>query len=64
MRSSYTGFGFSSLANDAEDLAAFVGYLRQIGKKRVVVMGHSTGPYSTLSLSAHMQSGMVADFDP
>jgi len=43
MRSSYTGFGFSSLANDAEDLAAFVAYLRQTGKKKVVVMGHSTG---------------------
>ena len=43
MRSSYTGFGFSSLANDAEDLAAIVAYLRQTGKKKVVVMGHSTG---------------------
>lgn len=43
MRSSYTGFGYSSLANDAEDLAALVGYLRQIGKKKIVLMGHSTG---------------------
>ena len=44
MRSSYTGFGYSSLANDAEDTASFVRYLRDdLGKQRVVLMGHSTG---------------------
>ena len=44
MRSSYTGFGYSSLANDAEDTASFVRYLRDdLGKERVVLMGHSTG---------------------
>lgn len=43
MRSSYTGFGFSSLADDVEDISALVKYLRGIGKERVVIMGHSTG---------------------
>ncbi|KAJ6278950.1 hypothetical protein J3E71DRAFT_346037 [Bipolaris maydis] len=45
MRSSYTGFGYSSLKNDVEDLAALVGYLRGEGvrKEKVVVMGSSTG---------------------
>ncbi|KAK0638504.1 hypothetical protein B0T16DRAFT_338188 [Cercophora newfieldiana] len=43
MRSSYTGFGYSSLANDADDVASFVKYLRSLGKERVVLMGHSTG---------------------
>ena len=43
MRSSYNGFGFSSLANDANDIASFVNYLRGLGKQRIVLMGHSTG---------------------
>lgn len=43
MRSSYSGFGHSSLTNDVEDMAALVRYLRRIGKERVVFMGASTG---------------------
>ncbi|KAJ4339157.1 hypothetical protein N0V95_007842 [Ascochyta clinopodiicola] len=43
MRSSFTGFGYSSLANDVEDIAALVRYLKGLGKKKVVLMGSSTG---------------------
>lgn len=43
MRSSYTGFGISSIVNDVEDIAALVGYLKVCGKKRVVLMGSSSG---------------------
>jgi pimeloyl-ACP methyl ester carboxylesterase len=43
MRSSYTGPGHSSLANDAEDLAELVRYLKAIGKDKIVVLGSSTG---------------------
>ncbi|EUC46257.1 hypothetical protein COCMIDRAFT_93280 [Bipolaris oryzae ATCC 44560] len=45
MRSSYTGFGYSSLKNDIEDLAALVAYLKgeSVRKEKVVVMGSSTG---------------------
>ncbi|KAK4031611.1 hypothetical protein C8A01DRAFT_41948 [Parachaetomium inaequale] len=43
MRSSYSGFGYSSLANDAEDTAALVQYLRGIGKDKIVLIGASTG---------------------
>ncbi|GAB1309973.1 UPF0619 GPI-anchored membrane protein [Madurella fahalii] len=43
MRSSYSGFGYSSLANDVEDIAALVHYLRGIGKEKIVLMGASTG---------------------
>jgi hypothetical protein len=43
MRSSYTGFGFSSLANDAEDLSALVIYLKGLGKEKIVLLGSSTG---------------------
>jgi hypothetical protein len=45
MRSSYTGFGFSSVANDAEDTGAFVTYLRKLGKSKIVLMGLSTGKH-------------------
>ncbi|KZM26550.1 uncharacterized protein EKO05_0005400 [Ascochyta rabiei] len=43
MRSSFTGFGYSSLADDVEDIAALVRYLKGLGKEKVVLMGSSTG---------------------
>lgn len=43
MRSSYGGFGYSSLANDVADMSALAGHLRRLGKKKIVFMGHSTG---------------------
>ncbi len=43
MRSSFLGFGFSRLANDVKDISALVGYLRSIGKQKIVLIGHSTG---------------------
>lgn len=43
IRSSFSGFGFGSLAEDVEDISAVVKYLRGIGKEKVVMMGHSTG---------------------
>ncbi|KAK3315984.1 hypothetical protein B0H66DRAFT_499037 [Apodospora peruviana] len=43
MRSSFAGFGFSSLANDAEDISGLVRYLRQLGKEKIILMGASTG---------------------
>ncbi|KAF2826050.1 DUF1749-domain-containing protein [Ophiobolus disseminans] len=49
MRSSYTGFGYSSLANDVEDVAALVKYLRGVGRERVVVLGSSTGCQAILT---------------
>ncbi|KAJ4264921.1 hypothetical protein NW762_005164 [Fusarium torreyae] len=43
MRSSFTGFGISSLSNDVEDISALVKYLRGIGKEKIVLFGSSTG---------------------
>ena len=43
MRSSFDGFGFSSLKNDVEDISALVKYLRNRDKDKIVLMGHSTG---------------------
>jgi hypothetical protein len=43
MRSSYTGFGYSSLSNDVQDISALVLYLRTLGKEKIVLCGASTG---------------------
>ncbi|PHH83726.1 hypothetical protein CDD82_3800 [Ophiocordyceps australis] len=43
LRSAFTGFGMSSLSNDAADIAVLVEYLRSIGKRKIVLHGHSTG---------------------
>ena len=43
MRSSFLGFGTSSLARDVEDISALIKYLRGRGKERIVLFGHSTG---------------------
>jgi pimeloyl-ACP methyl ester carboxylesterase len=59
MRSSYTGFGFSSLSNDAEDLAALVTYLKGIGKDKVVLLGSSTGAFSLSEWVSVMHTNAV-----
>lgn len=66
MRSSYTGFGYSSLKNDVEDLAALVAYLKGAGVwKKIVLMGSSTGmpssrPYPfLLSPSSFSLNGLL-----
>ncbi|KAI8715426.1 hypothetical protein NCS52_01050200 [Fusarium sp. LHS14.1] len=43
MRSSFIGFGISSLSNDVEDISSLVKYLRSIGKEKIVLFGSSTG---------------------
>lgn len=42
-RSSFLQFGMSSLNNDVDDIGSLVTYLRSIEKKKVVLLGHSTG---------------------
>ncbi|TDZ49932.1 UPF0613 protein [Colletotrichum trifolii] len=53
MRSSFTGYGYSSLKNDVEDISALVRYLRSIGKKKIVLMGHSTGCQDCMEYTKH-----------
>lgn len=45
--SSFNQFGFKRLVDDVADIAALVEYLRSIGKKSIVLMGHSTGTQVT-----------------
>ncbi|WQF75740.1 Putative fusarinine C esterase SidJ, alpha/Beta hydrolase [Colletotrichum destructivum] len=55
MRSSFSGYGYSSLKNDVEDIAALVRYLRGIGKKKIVLMGHSTGCQDCAEYTKHKE---------
>ncbi|KAJ4304345.1 hypothetical protein N0V88_001958 [Collariella sp. IMI 366227] len=44
LHSAHTGYGYSSLDEDTYELAELVRHLRtRLGKKKVVLMGHSTG---------------------
>lgn len=43
MRSSFDGFGFSTLSDDVQDISSLVSYLRSIGREKIVLFGHSTG---------------------
>lgn len=43
LKSSFIGYGTSSLAEDVVHISALVKYLRAIGKKKIVLLGHSTG---------------------
>lgn len=48
IESSHSGWGQGSLERDARQLAELVEYLRLNGKKKVVLMGHSTGCQDTM----------------
>ncbi|KZL67865.1 esterase lipase [Colletotrichum incanum] len=53
MRSSYTGFGYSTLSNDVEDISVLVRYLRKISKEKIVLLGASTGCQDCLEYTDH-----------
>jgi pimeloyl-ACP methyl ester carboxylesterase len=55
LRSSFGGYAFASLRDDAEDLAELVRYLKGIGRKKIVLMGHSTGSQVSVDLSFNIQ---------
>ncbi|KAF7543588.1 hypothetical protein G7Z17_g10611 [Cylindrodendrum hubeiense] len=57
MRSSFIGFGTSSLANDVADISALVKYLRGLGKEKVVLLGHSTGCQDCIEYADYAKHG-------
>lgn len=62
MRSSFNGFGTSSLKKDVEDISSLVSYLRGRGKDKIVLMGHSTGcQVFHATVEAHREGYIVAD---
>ena len=62
IRSSFYGYGIGSLEKDYDDLSACVKYLRSIGKRRVVLFGHSTGTQDCVKYIGRMQDD-AADLD-
>ncbi|KAK8081520.1 hypothetical protein PG996_000301, partial [Apiospora saccharicola] len=52
MRSSFSGYKFSCLANDVADIAELVRYLRGLGREKIVLMGHSTGCQGLMEYAA------------
>ncbi|OAR05936.1 hypothetical protein LLEC1_03700 [Akanthomyces lecanii] len=57
MRSSFIGFGTSSLKKDVEDISALVTYLRSIGREKVVLFGHSTGCQDCMEYADYEKHG-------
>jgi len=57
MRSSWLGFGTSSLKNDVEDISALVKYLRGKGRQKIVLMGHSTGTQDCMEYTNYAKHG-------
>lgn len=43
MKSSFDGWGYSSLVQDAEEISALAKYIRSLGREKIVLSGHSTG---------------------
>ncbi|KAK7908603.1 hypothetical protein PG985_015906 [Apiospora marii] len=52
IRSSFSGYKFSCLANDVADIAELVRYLRGLGREKIVLMGHSTGCQGLMEYAA------------
>ncbi|KAI4628451.1 hypothetical protein J4E83_003001 [Alternaria metachromatica] len=61
MRSSYTGFGYGSLKEDAEDLKELVQYLKEIGKEKVVLIGSSTGCQAIMTYATTLPAPPLVD---
>ncbi|KAK0711252.1 duf1749 domain-containing protein [Lasiosphaeris hirsuta] len=58
LSSSFSGFGYGSLAKDVEEISAFVAYLREtLGKSKIVLMGHSTGCQDCMEYASYENYG-------
>jgi len=60
LSSAYSAFGYGSLAQDIEDIAALVRYLRAAGqgREKIVLMGHSTGCQDCMEYAAKGEEGV------
>lgn len=63
--SSYQGWGTGSLDRDVKEISLLVQYLKEkLGKKKVVLMGHSTGTQDSIHYAltmAHKEPGLNID---
>lgn len=51
--SSYDGWKIGSVERDAEEIGQCVGHLRLLGRKRIVLLGHSTGCQDVVQYHMH-----------
>ncbi|KAH6875972.1 hypothetical protein BKA58DRAFT_132402 [Alternaria rosae] len=61
MRSSYTGFGYGSLKEDAEDLKGLLQYLKEIEMGRVILIGSSTGCQAIMTYATTLPAPPLVD---
>jgi len=61
MRSSYAGYGTTSLDTDAKDVVHLMKELKLRGKTRVILCGHSTGTQDVVHLLRWLQSNQGSD---
>ncbi|CCH42914.1 hypothetical protein BN7_2460 [Wickerhamomyces ciferrii] len=54
--SSHQGWGTGSLDRDVDELKQFVDYLRGLGKKKIVLLGHSTGTQDSFHYAIKQKS--------
>lgn len=47
LSSTFNGYGTTNLRTDAKELDQLIGVLKQRGKKSIVLLGHSTGKYTS-----------------
>lgn len=57
LSSSFTGFGYYSLKHDVKQISGLVKYLRSIDKKKIVIMGHSTGCQDCMEYAKYDEHG-------
>ncbi|KAK4456067.1 hypothetical protein QBC34DRAFT_453813 [Podospora aff. communis PSN243] len=57
--SSGSAFGYGSIAQDVRDIADLVRYLKGSGRKKVVLMGHSTGCQDCMGYAKAVAAGKV-----
>jgi len=56
MRSSYSGYGVTSLDTDVRDLVDLLKQLKLRGKEKIILCGHSTGTQDVVHLLRRLQS--------
>jgi len=63
MKSSFDGWGYSSLVQDAEEISALAKYIRGIGREKIVLSGHSTGCQDIMEYTSPAHKGDLTPVD-
>ncbi|KAH7041028.1 duf1749 domain-containing protein [Microdochium trichocladiopsis] len=63
MKSSFDGWGCSSLVHDVEEISALVKYIRGLGRQKIVLNGHSTGCQDIMEYNSPVHKGKLTPVD-